>query len=235
MLDPLPEITDKKIIVVIPVYNEGLVLRQVITSLLKQPNITIIVVDDGSTEPVSHSIRDMPVVLLRHRTNLGQGAALQTGFTYAQRLHPDIVITFDGDGQHDICDLPVIIAPIINHKADIVLGSRFLPESGTITPFLRKIILQQARIINFLFSGILFSDAHNGFRALNRKALEKIAITENRMAHASEILFEIKKHGLRYKEVPVHIRYTAYSIRKGQSAWDSIKILFDLALHKFFK
>jgi hypothetical protein len=79
------------------------------------------------------------------------------------------------------------------------------------------------------------TDAHNGLRALNRAALAKINLTENRMAHASEFLFEIKKHKLRCREIPVHIRYTDYSIQKGQRAGDSIKVLFDLLLHKLFK
>jgi glycosyltransferase involved in cell wall biosynthesis len=235
MLDPLPEITDKKIAVIIPAYNEGPMLQQVVSLLVKKPGTTVIVIDDGSAEPVRHRLSHLPVILLRHRTNLGQGAALQTGFIYAQRLRPDIVITFDADGQHDVNDLPAMIGPIIENKADVVLGSRFLFETRPATPFSKKVVLQVARLVNFLFSGMLFSDAHNGFRALNSKALEKITLTENRMAHATEILFEIKKHGLRYQEVPVHVYYTHYSLQKGQSAWGSIQILFDLVLHKLFK
>jgi hypothetical protein len=91
-----------------------------------------------------------------------------------------------------------------------------------------------ARIINFLFTGIMLSDAHNGLRAINRTALEKIIITENRMAHATEILFEIKKHGLTLKEVPVKINYNDYSRNHGQSAWNSIKIFFDILFYKLF-
>jgi hypothetical protein len=100
---------------------------------------------------------------------------------------------------------------------------------------MKKVVLHTARLINYIFSGLLLSDAHNGLRAFNATALQKITITENRMAHASEILFEIKKHKLRFKEVPVTISYTAYSKKKGQSIWDSVRILFDLILHKLFK
>ena len=230
----LPGLTNLKIVAILPVYNEEVVLREVVYLLVNQVS-AVIVVDDGSSEPVINHISDLPVIVLRHQVNLGQGAALQTGFTYARTLHPHIVITFDGDGQHDADDLAVLIAPIVQGKSDIVLGSRFLPDSATQLPFIKKMILQLARFINFLLSGILLSDAHNGLRALNHTALEKITITENRMAHASEILFQIKKYQLRYTEVPVHIRYTSYSRKKGQTGWDSIKVLFDIVLHKMFK
>ena len=228
------EANHKKIIVVLPAYNEGPVVRQVIISLLKIVS-TVIVVDDGSAVPMIRQLHDLPLVLLRHRVNLGQGAALQTGLMYAKKLNPDIVITFDADGQHNEEDIKSLIAPIVANEADIVLGSRFLPESETIVPLTKRIILQFARIINFLLSGILLTDAHNGLRALNKTALTKINLTENRMAHASEFLFEIKKHKLRCKEIPVHIRYTDYSMQKGQKGRDSIKVLFDLLLHKLFK
>jgi glycosyltransferase involved in cell wall biosynthesis len=184
---------------------------------------------------VIKQLHDLPVVLLEHKVNLGQGAALQTGLTYARKLNTDIVITFDADGQHNEEDIKSLIAPIITNVADVVLGSRFLPDNVSRVPLTKRFILQFARIINFLFSGVLLTDAHNGLRALNRTALAKINLTENRMAHASEFLFEIKKHKLRWKEIPVHIRYTEYSIQKGQKTWDSIKVLFDLLLHKLFK
>jgi glycosyltransferase involved in cell wall biosynthesis len=203
--------------------------------LLEHGFSSIIIVDDGSSKPVQQTIAGLSVTLLRHKLNLGQGAALQTGFDYAKKAGFDIVITFDADGQHKVNDLPVLIKPILENKADVVLGSRFLFPNKTNFPFFKKTTLQTARIINFLLSGILLSDAHNGLRALNKTALEKINLTENRMAHASEILFEIKKQKLRYTEVPVNVLYTDYSRQKGQSPRDSIKVLFDVVLHKLFK
>jgi len=124
---------------------------------------------------------------------------------------------------------------IIKNEADIVLGSRFLAKNNSTIAVSKKIVLQVARYINYLMTGMLLTDAHNGLRAMNRKALDNITLTENRMAHASEILFEIKKHQLSYKEAPVHIQYTDYSRHKGQHKRDGIKVLFDLALYKFFK
>lgn len=228
-------VTIKKTVVVIPVYNEISVLRDVIISLTEFGVQDVIVVDDGSVIDVHEMINDLPIHFLRHRTNLGQGAALQTGFNYAIRISADIVITFDADGQHQAFDIPALIDPILKNEADITIGSRFLVSGQNEVPRKKKIILQFARLINFLFSGLMLSDAHNGLRALNKIALEKISLTENRMAHASEFLFEIKKHKLRFNEVPVHILYTRYARKIGQSTWDSVKILFDLVLHKLFK
>lgn len=88
--------------------------------------------------------------------------------------------------------------------------------------------------MNFAFTGILLTDAHNGLRAFNRHAAEKINLMENRMAHATEFLAQIKKHRLRFAEHPVHIRYTDYSRKKGQSLLNSIRIFFELVLNKFF-
>jgi len=229
-----PETGGKKILVVIPVYNEGPVIREVIQSLLSNKFISIIVVDDGSQRRVRNLIADLPVTLLTHRANLGQGAALQTGFEFAKQLSPDIVITFDADGQHDVKDIFPLVTAILKNETDIVFGSRFLGKRTNI-PFTKVLLLKIATIINFFFSGLLLTDAHNGLRAFGKLALNKINLVENRMAHASEILFQVKIHKLRYMEVPVHIHYTDYAHKKGQSVIDSIKILFDLVLHKLFK
>jgi len=229
-----PDIQNTSVVVIVPALNERISIRKVLESLLQLP-VSVIVVDDHSQPALYPVIEGLPVHYLYHRTNMGQGAALQTGMEYARKINPDIIITFDADGQHCVEDIQPLIMPIIKQEADIVLGSRFLPDSPTQLSASRKVVLQLARYINFLFSGLLLSDAHNGLRALGRKAWEKINISENRMAHASEILFEIRKHHLKFAEVPVHIHYTDYSKEKGQSATDGIKILFDLILHKMFR
>ncbi|MBO9562169.1 MAG: glycosyltransferase family 2 protein [Niastella sp.] len=235
MLSLLRETTHKKIVIVIPVYNDTQTIRQVAEGLLQQAPFQIIIVDDGSAIPVNTTLQGLPIVCLRHQVNLGQGAALQTGFAYALNLQPDIIITFDADGQHAVNDLHALIQPIIQQEAEVVLGSRFIEKYNNRIPFFRNITLKTGRFVNYLFCGILLSDAHNGLRAFSRAAIEKIVITENRMAHASEILFEISRHKLRYTEVPVTVQYTTYSRQKGQSSIDSVKVLFDLILHKLFR
>jgi len=234
MLTP-QSIQNKKIIVLVPTHNEGSVLRQSVEPLLQQMPLQVVIIDDGSHQPAVKQVQGLPVVVLRHKVNLGQGAALQTGITYARKANADYVITFDADGQHAASDLPALLQPLLRNEADIVLGSRFINGHSNSVPLFKKGILHAARFINYSFTGILLSDAHNGIRAFNKTALDKISLTENRMAHASEILFLIKKHRLRYKEVPVTVRYTRYARQKGQGGGSAIKILFDLLLHKLFK
>jgi len=221
-----------RIFVIIPCYNEAGIIRQTVLQVL-DANYEVIVVDDGSEEDILPQIKDLPILYLKHAVNLGQGAALQTGMEYALAQGADIVVHFDADGQHQANDIQQLLTPILQEEADVVLGSRFLkPEHTQKIPTFRKFVLQIARTINFLFTGLWLTDAHNGFRALNKKALNSISITENRMAHATEILKQIKDSKLRYRECPTQIIYSAYAKQKGQSSWNAINIFIDLLLNR---
>jgi polyprenyl-phospho-N-acetylgalactosaminyl synthase len=221
-----------KIFIVVPVFNEATVIEQTLRDLSTLP-YNIIIVDDGSNDDIKNIARNYPVIFISHPVNLGQGAALQTGMELAKKMDAEIVVHFDADGQHAAADINKLIEPIINDECDIVFGSRFLNnQSSQNIPFVRKIVLQIARYVNWLYTGILLSDAHNGLRALNKKAINDIVISENKMAHASEILYLTKKNNLRYKEVPVTITYTSYSQKKGQGILNSINILIHLIFKK---
>ncbi len=217
-----------KIFVIVPVFNEAAVLEQTLAGLVAQKH-NIILVDDGSTDDIDVIAKKYPVFFLKHLVNIGQGAALQTGMAAAKFLDADIVVHFDADGQHDAMEIHKLTEPLLQNHCDIVFGSRFLRnDNSQFIPVVKKIILQTARYMNWIFYGILLSDAHNGFRALNRKALEQIVFTQNRMGHASEILSLVKKNKLRYQEIPVTIHYSDYSRKKGQTIFNSINIFFDL-------
>jgi glycosyltransferase involved in cell wall biosynthesis len=220
------------VVVVIPAYNEGDQLRATLTELCALP-YRLILVDDGSFDGTAEIARAYPVYYLRHPINLGQGAALETGTRYAIRLNADAVVHFDADGQHPADQIPALLDPISRGQVDVVLGSRFLNARGTAAvPALKRFLLRGARVVSGVFTGVWLTDTHNGFRALNRKAAESICLRESGFAHATEILEEIRRHGLRYHEIPVAIRYTEYSRKKGQSVWNSCNILFDLILRK---
>lgn len=223
--------SSSNIFIIIPVYNEAAVIAQTIHNVL-QAGYNVIVVDDGSTDGTPDIIRKFPVHCIFHPVNIGQGAALQTGMDFARMRQATAVVHFDADGQHKPDDIEQLLSPVLSGECDVAVGSRFLKKDKTNIPLSRKVFLRMARYINWMVTGILLSDAHNGLRALNSHALETIYITENRMAHASEIVWLIKKHGLRYKEVPVTIEYTAYSMQKGQSLWNSINIIFDILFKK---
>lgn len=218
--------------VIVPAYNEESVIRETVRGLV-DAGYEVIVVDDGSTDQTVNVLKGLPIHFLRHAVNLGQGAALQTGMRYAQQLNATAVVHFDADGQHRVEDIARLLAPIQADEADVVLGSRFLSDTSTV-PWRRKWLLKGAILINALFTGLWLSDAHNGLRALNATALGKITFQENGMAHATEILSEIRQHRLRYQEVPVQIHYSAYSQQKGQSAWHAFSILSDLFVRSFF-
>lgn len=207
-------------------------MHTTVTPLLEK-GYTVVVIDDCSTDNTFDELKNSGVHYLKHEVNLGQGAALQTGIEYALENGAEYAVTFDADGQHDYTEIPALLQPVIEGKADITMGSRFLrKEDIEQVPPMRKLVLKGAIIVNGLLTGLWLTDAHNGFRAMNRKAMQCIYLRENRMAHASEILSQVKLHKLRFQEVPVKITYTDYSKVKGQSSMNSVNILIDLLLKK---
>lgn len=228
------ELNRASIFLIVPSFNEAGMLRKTIVDL-QQHNFPVVVVDDGSTDGTQESVRDLDIHYLRHEVNLGQGAALQTGFEYALRQGARCLVTFDADGQHDHSDIEKLIVALEQSGAGIVFGSRFLVGSDSQVPLMRKLILKVARFLNYLASGILLSDANNGFRALTADAAGKIVITENRSTHSAQIQTLVKKNNIKYIEVPVNVKYTEYSRSKGISNIRSIRILYELILFKLFR
>jgi len=217
--------------IVIPVYNEGAVIGEVVERTRETfPNI--VCVDDGSRDDSAEQIAHTGAHLVRHPVNLGQGAALQTGIAYAL-AQPGMryLVTFDADGQHRVEDAEAMIAVARTEGADVVLGSRFLEETDHI-PLLKRIVLRTVVALSPTARKLKLSDAHNGLRVLNREAATRLRITMNGMAHASEIVGFLARSGLKVKEVPVTIIYTDYSRSKGQSLINGVNILFDLSVRQ---
>ena len=228
-----------QIFFVIPAYNESFVISSVVRAVQKLCS-NIIVVDDGSDDDTFSEAKSAGAEVLRHIVNRGQGAALATGVLYSLSKGAEIIVTFDADGQHDPSQINELIEPILQKKTDVVLGSRFLDSKlktqnlHNVIPFTRLIILKLALLHQWFFTGLKVTDTHCGLRAFSRKAAEKITITQDRMAHASEILEEIARHRLSFIEVPVRVRYTAYSLEKGQRSFTgSIRILYDFFVGRF--
>jgi glycosyltransferase involved in cell wall biosynthesis len=209
--------------VVIAALNEGAVIGEVVGELVHD-GWRVVLVDDGSRDDTVTRARAAGATVLRHATNLGQGAALQTGIDYALRRGAQRIVTFDADGQHAAADVPAMVAAL--DTADIALGSRFLGKVEGASKR-RMALLRTAVMMSNRMSGLKLTDAHCGFRAFRATAAPKLRIVQDRMAHASELLQKIRSSGLRIVEVPVTIRYTAHSMRKGQSGFQAIRILFD--------
>ncbi len=191
-------------------------------------------IDDGSRDRSYEQACIQGVYLLSHLVNLGQGAALQTGIEFARKLGCKYVVTFDADGQHCADDIEKFIEILRRDEADIVLCSRFLGSALNIPPC-RRYFLRFAALIEQILTGLKLTDVHNGFRAINIAKFPTFAISQNRMSHASEIIDLIKHLKMRYVEKPCTIRYSTYSLRKGQSMINSINILFEFILGKAIK
>jgi polyprenyl-phospho-N-acetylgalactosaminyl synthase len=215
--------------VVIPLYNEEQVIGDVVAQV-RTAFEQVVCIDDGSSDRSGDVAARAGARVVRHPINLGQGAALQTGFEYAL-TDPGMkyVLTFDGDGQHQIADALGMVDRLRAGEADVVFGSRFLDERSKPT-FGRKMVLRAAVGYTNMTTHTRLTDAHNGLRAISRPVLEQIKITQNRMAHASELVAQIGAAKASYVEHPVHILYSDYSKAKGQSLWNSINILADLIL-----
>lgn len=216
--------------VVIPAYNEGKAIGTVLSKLQRFP-YRVVMVDDGSSDDTAKRAMAFPIAVLRHACNLGQGAALQTGIAYALRFpETRFVVTFDSDGQHHPEDIEGVLAPLKAGYYDVVLGSRFLRQGDAQNiKFAKQLFLKLAVAFTRMSTGLALTDTHNGLRAFTAEAAAKLHITQNRMAHASEILAQIATKGLRWCEVPVTISYTEYSQAKGQSMTNSINILWEMA------
>ncbi len=162
--------------VIVPAYNEeGSVARVIEEIRAFDPGFEIVVVDDGSTDKTSLVARAAGARVLRLPFNVGIGGAVQTGHQYARDHGFDLAIQVDGDGQHDASELPKLLAPIVDDEADLVVGTRFIGDSGYTPPKSRRLgILILAWIVS-LITHQKVTDPTSGFRAVNRRALELFA------------------------------------------------------------
>ncbi|HWF87122.1 MAG TPA: glycosyltransferase family 2 protein [Vicinamibacterales bacterium] len=216
--------------VIVAAFNEGRVISDVVRPLVRE-GYAVVVVDDGSRDDTAALAGAAGAATLRHAINRGQGAALQSGLRYALDQGARLLVTFDADGQHSVDDVPRLLEPILDGRADIVLGSRFL-ENATAVPPARRLLLRAAIAFTRFVSGMRLTDAHNGMRALSRRAAEQLDLRLDRMAHASEIIDQIARTGLPITEVPVAIRYTSYSLSKGQRAGHAARIAWEYLFSK---
>ena len=219
--------------VVIAAYNEAEMIHGVVAEA-RAVFPWVVVVDDSSDDETARLALSAGATVLRHPVNLGQGAALQTGITYAMSMGASFVVTYDADGQHDPADARRMLQELVTSSRQVALGSRFLGSTAAM-PFTRRLLLKAATLFTRLTTGLRLTDAHNGLRVLRSDAALAIELKQNRMAHASEILDEIASKELTYLEVPVHIKYTAYSLAKGQSSLGAVNILVDLLLARLRK
>jgi UDP-N-acetylglucosamine---dolichyl-phosphate N-acetylglucosaminyltransferase len=222
--------TEKRVVVVIPAYNEERTIVEVIRGLKQRGFTTLIVIDDGSSDRTSELASHEGVIRLRHILNRGLGGALGTGIAAALRLGAEVIVTFDADGQHDPNDIMKLLEPIEVEEAEVVIGSRMLDPRGM--PYRRRMANSIANVVTYLLFGAWTTDSQSGLRAFSNRAAARMQIVATGMEVSSEIIAETVKNRLKWKEVPVTAIYTDYSLSKGQSFTVGLQTLMKLILTK---
>jgi len=195
-----------KVTIGIPAYNEEKNIAKIITKLKKITD-SIIVCDDGSSDMTSEIAKNLGVIVISHKKNMGYGAAIRTIFEKSAEIGSDILVTFDADGQHRIEDVSRVLHPLENSEADIVIGSRFLGKQSNV-PNYRKLGIKVITQVTNSSLKTKLTDSQSGFRAYSKQVLSKISLSEIGMGISTEILIKASSEGLRITEVPITILYS---------------------------
>ncbi len=203
----------EKYYIVVPVYNEERIITAVIKEIKKAGYKNIIAVDDGSTDNTFKELKKNKLIALKHIINRGKGAAAKTGFEAAKILNATVVITMDGDGQHNPKNIDTMLKSL-RKGYDVVLGSRFIKHNNV--PLLKRLANQCGNLFTWIAYGLWVNDSQSGFRAYNSIALKKITTKHDKYEFDSEIIREIARNKLKFVEIPIEVRYTKYSMSKLQ-------------------
>jgi glycosyltransferase involved in cell wall biosynthesis len=194
-----------KVVAGIPCFNEELSIGSVIVKARKFVD-KVIVIDDGSTDATAEVAADAGAEVYQHSENQGYGAAVCSAMARGRELGADVLVVLDGDGQHNPNDIPNLVKPLLDGRADIVVGSRFL-KKGRRPPLYRRLGQRILTAATNLGSGHRSTDSQSGFRAYSAKALTELCLAESGMSISSEMQFAIRGSGLRVTEVPIDVSY----------------------------
>ena len=227
----LSAVTGQKVVVILPAHNEAAIIGDVISRIppsIDGMPVTVIVVDDGSTDNTGEIALQNGALVFRHLTNLGVGAATITGLRAAQELNADVIVTMDSDGQHDPDEIQSLVRCLRDGPFDVVIGSRILtPDGMPLTRFASNLLLNA---ITFVVYGKIVSDSQSGFKAISRGALDRMKLNASGYEICSEIIGELYRNRLRYKSVPVKALYTNYSRSKGQHFLNGVNLILGLLM-----
>jgi len=211
----------------IPAYNEEKTIAQVILNAQKQVDV-VVVCDDGSQDMTAEIAQRLGAVVIRHDRNLGYGNAIQSLFEKAKALNADVLVTLDADGQHNAKEIQTLVQSVVEGKADVAIGSRFLNGAKGIPLYRRFGIKLLTKITNGNKKEQSLTDAQCGFRVYNRRSIESLDLREPGMGISVEILKQVRDQGLTIAEVPVETRYhgldtsTHHPFRHGASVLSTI-------------
>jgi hypothetical protein len=196
-----------RVLVIVPAFNEVESLPSTLDRLRAEaPAYPVLVVDDGSRDETSVVARERGVAVLRHAFNLGVGAALQTGFRYCVERGYDVGVQLDADGQHDPRDLAALVAPVVEGRCDVVIGSRYVTATGYRAPAARRAGMLMFSGLVRLAVGQRIADTTSGFRAYGRAAMEFCQYEFPRDFPDAPLLITLARRGFRLLEVPVSMR-----------------------------
>jgi glycosyltransferase involved in cell wall biosynthesis len=189
----------------IPAYNEESHIENLV-KLTKKHVDSVVVCDDGSTDNTVNIAKNAGAIIISHKTNKGYGAAIISLFDYARENNADVMVTIDGDGQHDPDQIPLLLNTMTQHNVDVVIGSRFLNQNTEAPGYRQRGIKIITSAANY-GTDLKISDSQSGFRAYSKIAINTIHPTEENMSVSTEILFKISNKGLSLAEIPINVSY----------------------------
>ncbi|MFA6243280.1 MAG: glycosyltransferase family 2 protein [Candidatus Hydrogenedentales bacterium] len=227
----------KRVLVIIPAYNEEETIASVVASLREHaPDFDILVIDDGSTDDTAKVVRELGgVELVRLPFNLGIGSAVQTGFKYALRQGYDVAVQCDADGQHPVAQLKSLVDHLEKGGADMVIGSRYVSPTAYVPSWSRRVGKSLlSRLVNIAIGGGI-TDTTSGFRALNRRALRVLAKHYPDDYPEAEALVILHRSGLRAVEIPVDMQPRqggSSSIKPVHAAYYMVKVAMAICIDR---
>ena len=194
-----------KIIAVIPAYNEERHIEEVVKKAIRYVD-QVFVIDDGSKDKTGEIAQAAGATIIKHHSNMGKGAAVNTAFNLAREIRPLVLVLLDGDNQHNPDEIPFLLEPVLNEECDIVVGSRLLLCKNKI-PDYRKIGQNILTLTTNLGSGIKLTDSQSGFRAFSLSAINNMIFKEKGLSVESEMQFLASEKNIKVKEVPITTNY----------------------------
>ena len=195
-----------KTLIIVPAFDEEKAIGSVLRNIKRHTSADIVVVNDGSTDSTLEMVKKENVKAITIPFNLGIGGAMQTGYMYAKSHGYDIAVQIDADGQHDPSYLDKLLAPVINGRCDMAIGSRFIGETSYRSTVSRRAGIAFFSWLIYLLTGIRIKDPTSGFRAVGRKVIEYFADNYPTDYPEVDVIVKLHKKNFRIIEVPVQMR-----------------------------
>jgi glycosyltransferase involved in cell wall biosynthesis len=213
-----------RVIVIIPAYNEGDRIAEVVGNVRRVvPDCEILVVNDGSRDNTAAAAEAAGATVVSHPFNMGYGVAIQTGYKYAQATGYDFLVQIDGDGQHDPAYIPRLLEPVMKGETDFVIGSRFLAVESYEPSLARRIGMAFFRKIVSLVTGTRITDSTSGYQAFNREVISFFTSEVFPCDYPdADMLITLHMAGFSIRELPVRM----YANVEGKSMHSGLKPLY---------